>query len=217
LSRKEDDDAICLMASTPLPAEVETWVADVAGPIVSLERHPARRETWLVETSGSSESTEVHFLRLDRRGVAPSVNVEAEVVEALHIRGIPVPALHAWNAPLSCALYEQVVGHDSIAELPADQGQDVMDDFVEVVAAWHRLHSGSLGVGLPWPATAEECARNRPRELSALTSDPGWNRSELSGSGGYAATCLDRCRAWCCSKVIRDPAISSSNADGSKR
>jgi len=74
---------------------------------------------------------------------------------------------------LSCALYERVAGHDSIAELPAHQGQAVMEDFIKVLAAWHRLDAGSLGVALAWPATPEECALNRPTELSALTGDPG--------------------------------------------
>ncbi len=48
-----------------------------------------------------------------------------------------------------------------------------MEDFIDVLAAWHRLDPRSLNVGLQWPATAEECALNRPMELSVLTGDPG--------------------------------------------
>jgi aminoglycoside phosphotransferase (APT) family kinase protein len=161
------------MGSSPLPLAVEAWLGEMVGSVSGLVRHPARREAWLVETAGPAGVPEVQFLRLDRPGVAPSVNVEAEVVGALQRRGIPVPQLRAWNPQLSCALYERVVGEDSVSALAPDEGQAVMEDFIDVLAAWHRLDPSSLGVGLRWPATAEECALNRPRELSALTADPG--------------------------------------------
>jgi aminoglycoside phosphotransferase (APT) family kinase protein len=156
-----------------LPAEVERWVEEVAGPITALSRHPARREAWLVETAPASGPSRRGFLRLDRPGVTPSVNVEAEVVGALGRVGIPVPGLYGWNRALSCALYERVDGEDSVASLPVDEAQGVMEHFVDLVGAWHRLDARSLGLGLPWPATPEECALNRPNSLSALTGDPG--------------------------------------------
>jgi aminoglycoside phosphotransferase (APT) family kinase protein len=155
-------------SSGGLPDEVRRWVEQVAGTIVTLTRHPARREAWLVETVSGRR-----FLRLDRAGVTPSVNIEASVVAVLGRRGIPVPALYASDPALACALYELVEGDDSVAALPATEAQEVMEHFIDLVGAWHRLDARSLGVGLPWPATAEECALNRPDSLSALTGDPG--------------------------------------------
>jgi aminoglycoside phosphotransferase (APT) family kinase protein len=159
--------------SSGLPPDVEQWVEQVAGTISMLTRHPARREAWLVDTKLPSGESCRGFLRLDRPGVTASVNIEAEVVGALATGGIPVPALHASNPALACALYERVDGEDSVAALPAAEAQRVMEDFIDVVGAWHRLDARSLGVALPWPATAEQCALNRPNSLSALTGDPG--------------------------------------------
>jgi aminoglycoside phosphotransferase (APT) family kinase protein len=156
-----------------LPPAVEQWVEHVAGTISMLARHPARREAWLVDTKLPSGQSRRGFLRLDRPGVTASVNIEAEVVAALATRGIPVPALYASDPDLACALYERVDGEDSVAALPAAEAQRVMEHFIDLVGAWHRLDARSLGVGLPWPATAEECALNRPNSLSALTGDPG--------------------------------------------
>jgi aminoglycoside phosphotransferase (APT) family kinase protein len=166
-------DGASTSPSSGLPEEVRRWVEQVAGTIVTLTRHPARREAWLVETEPASGATRRSFLRLDRPGVTPSVNIEAEVVAVLGSRGIPVPVLYASDPALSCALYELVEGDDAVAPLPATEAQRVMEQFIDLVGAWHRLDARSLGVGLPWPATADECALNRPDSLSALTGDPG--------------------------------------------
>ena len=138
-----------------------------------LARHPARREAWLIDTQGPSGPTRRGFLRLDRPGVTPSVNIEAEVVAVLGRRGIPVPALYESNPALSAALYQRVEGDDSVAALPAGEAQGLMEDFVGLVGAWHRLDARSLGLSLPWPETADECALSRPDSLSAQTGDPG--------------------------------------------
>ncbi len=138
-----------------------------------LARHPARREAWLIDTQGPSGPTRRGFLRLDRPGVTPSVNIEAEVVAVLGRQGIPVPALYESNPALSAALYQRVEGDDSVAALPAGEAQGLMEDFVGLVGAWHRLDARSLGLSLPWPETADECALNRPDSLSAQTGDPG--------------------------------------------
>jgi hypothetical protein len=112
-----------------LPDEVRRWVEQVAGEISMLARHPARREAWLIDTQLRGGPTRHGFLRLDRPGVTPSVNVEAEVVEVLAGRGIPVPALYEANPALSVALYERVEGDDSVATLPAGEAQAIMEHF----------------------------------------------------------------------------------------
>jgi hypothetical protein len=159
--------------SSRLPDDVRQWVEQVAGEISMLARHPARREAWLIDTQLPSGPVRHGFLRLDRPGVTPSVNVEAEVVRVLADNGIPVPALYEADAALSVALYQRVEGEDSVAALPTDEAQGVMEHFVDLVGAWHRLDARSLGIDLPWPETADECALNRPNALSLLTGDPG--------------------------------------------
>jgi aminoglycoside phosphotransferase (APT) family kinase protein len=149
-----------------LPAGMTDWVEAVGGGAISrLERHPANREAWVVDVSRSDGSVLEAFLRLEREpraGNPWSLEKETRIVEALADTAVPVPAVYGWNPDLTCTLFERVRGRADLDRIDdAAQQRAVMEDFIDIVAAMHRLDPDEIGVSDAMayqPSTAEECA-----------------------------------------------------------
>ncbi|MEZ4216443.1 MAG: phosphotransferase [Myxococcota bacterium] len=148
-----------------LPDGLLEWVARTGGgDVARLERHVARREAWVVDVARPDGTTLEGFLRLQREaGVDPRrLERETRIVEALGARGIPVPAVHGWNAALRATLFERDRGRSDIDKLEDRARQRaVMEDFVRVVARVHALDPDELGlddVMAYRPKTPRECA-----------------------------------------------------------
>ena len=155
------------------------WVAEVAGgPVVRHERHVARREAWVVDAERPDGSLLRGFLRLEREpkpGNPWSLEKETAIVRALGAQSVPVAQVYGWNAELTCALFERVDGTGAIAEAASQDRRVIMEQFVDGIAAMHRLELDALGLpdlpGLRRPASARECALGEVETIVATWSD----------------------------------------------
>jgi aminoglycoside phosphotransferase (APT) family kinase protein len=149
-----------------LPDGMLDWVADVAGgPVVRAERHVARREAWVVDAERPDGSLLQGFLRLEREPKAGnmwSLEKESAIVTALGPTDVPVAKVYGWNAALTCALFDRVPGTGEIAAAASGDRRTVMEQFVDAIAAMHRLDLDELGLpalpGLHRPSSAREAA-----------------------------------------------------------
>ena len=155
------------MSVTPgLPEAMLDWVAAVAGgPVVRAERHVARREAWVVDAQRPDGSLLEGFLRLEREpkpGNPWSLEKEAAIVAALGPTAVPVAKVYGWNPDLTCALFERVQGTGEIAAAASPDRPAIMEQFIDAIAAMHRLDVDTLGLpplpGLHRPESARECA-----------------------------------------------------------
>jgi aminoglycoside phosphotransferase (APT) family kinase protein len=149
-----------------LPAGMTDWIAAVGGgEITALTRHVARREAWVVDVTRPDGTVLEGFLRLERDpqpGNPWSLEKEARIVEALGRSPVPVPALHGWNADLTCALFARDPGRADLDKVDDSAEQRaVMEDFMQVVGRLHNLDLDELGlddVMAARPVTPKECA-----------------------------------------------------------
>jgi aminoglycoside phosphotransferase (APT) family kinase protein len=162
-----------------LPVGMLDWVAEVAGgPVVRHERHVARREAWVVDAERPDGSLLKGFLRLEREpkpGNPWSLEKEAAIVTALGPTPVPVTQVYGWNADLSCALFERVDGIGEIASAAPENRRTIMEQFIDGIAAMHRLDLDALDLpdlaGLRRPSTARECALAEVETIVATWSD----------------------------------------------
>jgi len=146
-----------------LPQRTLEWLTAVGdGRITRLDRHVARREAWVVDVERADGSVLEGFLRLEREPVSDdpwSLSKESRIVAALHGTAVPVPAVLARSEQPSYTLFERVPGRPDLPAVGPDQQRAVMEEFIGIVAALHRLEPDSLDLGdLPRPVTAEQCA-----------------------------------------------------------
>ena len=139
--------------SHDLPDGMFEWVEDVAGGVIThLHRHPARREAWVVDVKRPDGSVLECFLRFERdKG---NLERETRIVQALSRTDVPVPNVYAgWNADLRATLFERDPGRSDIDKLEnSHQQRAVMEDFIRVVARFHRLDPDDLGIDDIMPA-----------------------------------------------------------------
>jgi aminoglycoside phosphotransferase (APT) family kinase protein len=168
-----------MTTTSGLPAGMLEWVASIAGgPVVRHERHVARREAWVVDAERPDGSLLKGFLRLERTpkpGNPWSLEKETAIVEALGAQAVPVTRVYGSNAELHCTLFERVDGVGEIAAAaPADR-RTIMEQFVDGIAAMHRLDLDALGLpdlpGLHRPTSARECALGEVDSIVATWKD----------------------------------------------
>ena len=155
-----------MSGTSGLPAAMVDWVAEVAGgPVLRAERHVARREAWVVDAQRPDGSLLEGFLRLEREPKPDnpwSLEKEAAIVAALGSTAVPVAQVYGWNPELTCALFERVTGTGEIAAAASGNRRGVMEQFIDAIAAMHRLDLDALGLptlpGLRRPESARECA-----------------------------------------------------------
>lgn len=155
-----------MSATSGLPGAMLEWVAEVAGgPVVRAERHVARREAWVVDAQRPDGSLLEGFLRLEREPKAGnlwSLEKETAIVSALGSTAVPVAEVYGWNPQLTCALFQRVSGTGAIAAAADVDRRGIMEQFIDAIAAMHRLDLDALGLphlpGLRRPGSASECA-----------------------------------------------------------
>jgi aminoglycoside phosphotransferase (APT) family kinase protein len=155
-----------MTVTSGLPAAMLDWVADVAGgPVLRAERHVARREAWVVDAQRPDGSLLEGFLRLEREPKPDnlwSLEKETAIVAALGSTTVPVAQVYGWNPELTCALFHRVSGTGEIAAAASGDRRAIMEQFIDAIAAMHRLDLDALGLpqlpGLRRPGSARECA-----------------------------------------------------------
>jgi aminoglycoside phosphotransferase (APT) family kinase protein len=155
-----------MTTASGLPAGMLDWVAEVAGgPVVRHQRHVARREAWVVDAERPDGSLLKGFLRLEREqkpGNPWSLEKEAAIVTALGPTSVPVTRVYGWNPELRCALFERVDGVGEIAAAAPEDRRTIMEQFIDGIAAMHRLDLDALDLpelaGLSLPTSAREAA-----------------------------------------------------------
>jgi aminoglycoside phosphotransferase (APT) family kinase protein len=168
-----------MTTTSGLPAGMLDWVAEVAGgPVVRHERHVARREAWVVDAERPDGSLLEGFLRLEREpkpGNPWSLEKETAIVTALGRSSVPVAQVYGWNPELTCALFERVDGTGEIAAAAVEARRTIMEQFVDGIAAMHRLDLDALDLpelpGLRRPTTARDCALGEVETIVATWSD----------------------------------------------
>jgi aminoglycoside phosphotransferase (APT) family kinase protein len=103
------------------------------------------------------------FVRVGRDDdVANSPEVaaqEARLVEILGRAGLPVARVLATDDELHAAIYSWVDGVPEVEQAPLEQQQALCEQYVDALAALHRLDHREIGVDwMHEPVTAEECA-----------------------------------------------------------
>lgn len=140
--------------TTKIPADLHDWLAEVTGATsIAVERVPggASREAWFVEAECAAGVRPL-FLRYDRRPPRPgsafhTLQVEAEILTALHRHGIAVPEVVAVHPVQQAVLLERVDGATWF-RLIADEDEQVRvaRDFIGKLAAMHRLDPRALDI-----------------------------------------------------------------------
>ena len=162
-----DEAPAAAPSSRDLPSAVCSWIEGTfGGRIARAERSVSRREGWLLDVEGADGHTREGFLRLERfsrgRVRQPSCRVrhETAVIQALHARGLRVPAVLAESEELQATLFERVPGRDGIHELTdARQQREIATDFMRELARVHALPVSELDLPrLALPTSAEEFA-----------------------------------------------------------
>jgi aminoglycoside phosphotransferase (APT) family kinase protein len=135
-------------------SKLATWVAEATGaPIERIFRRPGggRNEAWDVEFKQQRPKL---FLRVDMGGGAPyetyTLRREAEIYDALHKAGIPVPEVIAVHSEIEAVLLGYVEGAAPLAKLPVEQQHSIVDSFVPWIAKMHaldvnKMHLPTLG------------------------------------------------------------------------
>ncbi|MFK8019854.1 MAG: phosphotransferase family protein [Pseudomonadales bacterium] len=155
-----------------LPAGLLDWVAGAAkGEVIRLQRHVARREAWIIDLKMADGSTLEGFLRLQRdtAGDLRRLERETRIMQAIAENDIPAPAVYAWSDEFRAALFERDPGRADIDKVEdTSQQRAVMEDFIKVVARFHKLDTKALGLNdimLPEPQTPRDCALSEVDEL----------------------------------------------------
>jgi aminoglycoside phosphotransferase (APT) family kinase protein len=145
------------------PERLQAWIAAATGgEVVQFERGVVRREAYLATTRVDGQDVR-YFVRVGRVGdVANSPEVaacEARLVGILARAGLPVARVVATDDELHAAIYSWVDGVPEVEQAPLELQQSLCEQYVDALAALHRLDHREIGVDwMHEPATAEECA-----------------------------------------------------------
>ncbi|WP_319447729.1 MULTISPECIES: phosphotransferase family protein [unclassified Mycobacterium] len=137
-----------------IPDELQSWIASVTG-AQSVECKQvsggASREAWFVDAETADGRREL-FLRYDRRKPKPGsafhpLQVEAEIIAALHRHGVTVPEVVAAHPEQQAILLKRVSG-ETWFRLIEDEAEQVSvaQDFIEKLAAMHRIDPRELDI-----------------------------------------------------------------------
>ncbi|WP_051026917.1 phosphotransferase family protein [Nocardia higoensis] len=135
-----------------IPTDLRAWITAVTGAeTITLRRVTggASREAWFVD---ADPGTTPLFLRYDRRKPRPgsafhTLQVEAEILSALHAEGVAVPRVIAVHPEQQAVLMERV-GGATWFRLIRDEAEQVgvAKDFIEKLAAMHRIDPRELDI-----------------------------------------------------------------------
>ncbi len=161
-------------ADLALPAQLARWIErTTGGALARAERRPGggRREAWFVDVKWPSGETAELFLRLDRSSRAEKGDVydtlrEAQIYQALHGAGMPVPRVLGVHASPQAVLSERVSGETWFSRISDPRQQlAVAQDFVRWLAKLHQIPTRSLSI--PALAPPADVATHVQQELDA--------------------------------------------------
>jgi len=145
--------------SAKIPPDLREWIVTVTGADrITLTRVPggASREAWFVDAHTGTHADPL-FLRYDPRTPKPgsvfhTLQVEAEILTALHAHGVPVPKVIAAHPTQQAVLMERVGGATWFRLIrDEDEQVGVARDFIEKLAAMHRIDPRDLGIAALGP------------------------------------------------------------------
>jgi aminoglycoside phosphotransferase (APT) family kinase protein len=133
------EDQLQLSDEDKLRARIE---ALTGGRVVAMERQVRWRPAWFVKVERSDGMLDIH-VRGDRKSDIlpfPELRREADVLEVLEQHGIPVPHIYGMCDDPTAIIMEAVPGTRDVAlAASADERRSVARQFIEAVAAMHRL------------------------------------------------------------------------------
>ncbi len=138
-----------------LPEDVLDWVESVTGrPVVAADRIPggASHEGWFVDVETAGGGTRALFLRfspgpLPERSAFHPLGTEAAIMRALGRTEVSVPPILAVHREREAVLEERVPGATWFYRIKdPDEQIRVADDFMDNLAALHRLDPEALGI-----------------------------------------------------------------------
>lgn len=147
--------------------QVRAWMLDTAGggEILRAERLKTVREAWAVDLrtrAGETRPLLLRFRRPDDFGISRVYTLarEVEILRALEPSPVRAPRVVAANEEHGVALLERVAGRADFHHIAdPDERERTAADFIEQLAALHRLEPEKLALGgLPLPRNAEEHA-----------------------------------------------------------
>jgi aminoglycoside phosphotransferase (APT) family kinase protein len=147
--------------------EDRAWVeATAGGEAIRFDRTTAGRSraTWLIDVKQPDGTTVELVLRRDTgdgplSGTELTLERESHVYRALAGTDVPVPRLIGTAPDGLALLVERVEGTEDLSGLAAADRAAVLDDFIDALAALHRVDVASLELpGFARPTTAEEHA-----------------------------------------------------------
>lgn len=160
---------------TTLDPSLASWAEEaLGGPLTAATRSPAggSRETWFVE-AGDQQAV----LRLEAGGSFTGTDIdverEATVYRALEPTPVPVPRVLAVAPGGAAVLLERLGGS---GDLPSadDERHATLCDFVDVIAALHRVDVDTLDLpGFARPTTPEDHARLDLERWARIAADAG--------------------------------------------
>ena len=126
--------------SSATDAVIEWVETQLGARVVQIELQPRWRPVWFVEVErdGRSESLCVRGDRLDARHGFP-LEHEMKFQRLLHAGGIPVPRVHGWIDEPRAYVMDVVPGRNDFSDSSHAERDAVMDHYMEILAALHRL------------------------------------------------------------------------------
>lgn len=137
-------------------AKLRSFVEQVTGGrVVTMERQIRWRPAWFAQVERDGKQFRVH-VRGDRLSDVmpfPELRREAEIIDALHTHGIPVPRIYGVSEDPPAIVMEALVGTRDVSQAASDaERSEIAMQYIVAVAAMHKLPAEVFverGIGLP--------------------------------------------------------------------
>jgi len=147
------------------------WLAThIGGTVTSLVPQLRWRPQWFVDIERDGETLAL-MVRGDRRDTRTTwpLHHEMRFQELLHDQGMNVPRVYGWIAELPGFVTDRVAGQPNFAGTPDDQRATVIDEYLEALAAVHRLDVAPfIEAGIDHADDADGAATIGMRRMEAM-------------------------------------------------
>jgi aminoglycoside phosphotransferase (APT) family kinase protein len=125
----------------PEEAGIRRWVdEELGGRVVAIERQARWRPVWFVDVDRDDDRLElcVRGERVDIPGVWP-LHHEMTAQALMHDAGVRVPRVYGWCDEPRAFVMDRASGQPDFAGVVDDERDQVMDDYMEILAHLHGL------------------------------------------------------------------------------